>query len=114
MSKRKSTADVPVPTSSYVVEGRIFRTRPEAIEYCKANRIPAWKIGLCPTRDELDPIKLSTAPGWRMRSFFDGPAPMLVFEHEATAHAFSVSMSDLTDLVSAVKARIRELAKVSS
>lgn len=121
MSKRASkaaAAQVPFSNGLYSVEGRLFRTRAEAADYCKANRIPAWKIGLHPPTSvvqagDLDPVKLSLNPGWTLRVFFDGPVPLLLLEHAEAAHAFSVPMSDLVDLVSSVKARIRELAKVS-
>lgn len=109
MAKRAAKKSEPFSAGMYVVEGRLFSTRVAAEAYCKAQRIPAFKIGLAPR--DLDPLKLSVKDGWTLRVFFDGPAPMLIFESLDDAHAFTVRMSDLTDLVSSVKARARELAK---
>lgn len=103
----------PFPTGLYSVEGRLFRTRDEAVSYCKAERIPVWKVGLAPPLPgvDLDPIKLSLRESWTLRVLFDDGEPVIVFSHAAEAHAFSVRMSDVADLVSAFKARVRELAK---
>lgn len=99
-------------TGMFCVEGRLFRLRADAVAYCKAQRLPAWKIGTVPPLPgEADPVKLSAGEGWRLRSYFDGPEPILIFEHANGVHAFAVPMADLVDLVTSVKARIRELAK---
>ena len=109
MAKRVSKKSEPFSAGMYVVEGRLFSTRGAAEAYCKAQRIPAFKIGLA--SGALDPVKLSVRDGWTLRVFLDGPAPVLIFEHVEGVHAFTVRMSDLVDLVSSVKARVRELAK---
>lgn len=109
MAKRKSVKEEPFLASSYVVEGRLFRTRAEALAYCKAERVSVYKIGLCPPVD--DALKLSVGKDWSLRVFYGGDDPVLVLRHASEAQAFSVKMSDLADLVSTVKARVRELAR---
>lgn len=109
MAKRAVKKSEPFSAGSYEVEGRLFSTRAAAEAYCKAQRIAAFKIGLVAL--PFDPIRLSVKDGWTLRAFFDGPSPMLIFESLGDHHAFSVKMSDLVDLVTSVKARVRELAK---
>lgn len=108
MAKRAKRVE-PFSAGMYVVEGRLFSTRDAASAYCKAQRIPVYKIGLAPALS--DPLKLSVADGWTLRTFFDGPAPMLIFEHQEGVHAFTVTMDALVDLMGAVRARVRELAQ---
>lgn len=110
MAKRRSSKEEPFLASSYVVEGRMFRTRAEAVAYCKSERISVYKIGICPPVD--DALKLSVGKAWSLRVFYGGDDPVLIFGHENEVQAFAVRMSDLADLVSGVKARVRELARV--
>ena len=109
MSKRRVVKEEPFLASSYVVEGRLFRTRAEALAYCKAERISAYKIGLAPPVD--DALKLSVREDWKLSVFYGGADPVLILRHSTDAQAFQVRMSDLADLVSSVKARVRELAR---
>lgn len=110
MAKRVAKKSEPFSAGCYTVEGRLFSTRPEAEEYCRKQRIPAFKIGLAPPLPD-DVIKLSVAESWSLRVLFADADPILVFEHASDLRAFRVRMSDLADLVSSVKARVRELAK---
>lgn len=109
MAKRRVVKDEPFSGSSYVVEGRLFRTRAEAIAYCKVERISVYKIGLAPPVD--DAIKLSVGRSWSLRVFYGGDDPVLIFGSNNEVQAFTVRMSDLAELVLSVKARVRELAK---
>lgn len=97
----------------FSVEGRLFTSRAEALAYCKANRISAYKIGLCPhpAGVDLDVLKLSVREDWRLRALFHGDAALLIFEHATKSYAFTVPLDALVDLVSTVKARVRELAR---
>ena len=110
MAKRAKKVE-PFSAGMFTVEGRLFGTRAAAQAYCKAQRVPAYKIGLCPKPAIADAVKLSVGDNWSLRVFFDGQSPMMIFEHADDVHAFSVSMDDLVDLVSSVKARVRELAQ---
>ena len=110
MAKRVKKAE-PFSAGMYSVEGRLFGTRAAAAAYCKAQRVPAYKIGLVAAPKVSDAVKLSVGDLWSLRVFFDGPSPMMIFEHADDVHAFSVRMDDLADLVSTVKARVRELAQ---
>lgn len=114
MAKRSSKRE-PFSAGLYSVAGRLFRTRAEALAYAKAERLPSWNVGLAPPPPgvDLDPIKLSVSEHWTLRVLFDDGDPVIVFEHAAEAHALRVRMSDLADLVSAFKARVRELSRLS-
>ena len=86
--------------------------RDAALAYCRANRISAYKIGLCPPpKVDLDVLKLSVREDWTLRTVFHGNAAMVIFEHADKAQGFTVPLSALVDLVSTVKARVRELAQ---
>lgn len=114
MAKRRTKSE-PFSAGLYSVEGRLFRTRDDAVSYCKAERIPLWKVGLAPFPSgvDLDPIKLSLAESWTLCVLFDDGDPVILLEHATTAHAFTVRMSDLFSLVSSVRARVRELSRRS-
>lgn len=114
MAKRRRKSE-PVSAEMYSVEGRLFRSRAEALAYCKDQRISTYRIeSVPPLAADLDPLKLSVRENWTLRVLFDdGADPVLLFEHAKAAHVFSVRMSDLVDLASTVKARVRELAKRS-
>lgn len=113
MAKRSSKRE-PFSAGLYSVAGRLFRTRDEAVSYCKAERLPSWHIGLAPPPPgvDLDPIKLSLAESWTLRVLFDDGDPVVIFTHAAEAHALKVRMSDLADLVSAFKSRVREISRL--
>ena len=117
MAKRAAKKSEPFSAGMFSVEGRLFASRAAALAYCKAQRISAFKIGLCPAPKCLDALKLSVRESWTLRVLFDAvdaagsSDPVLIFEHASEAHAFTVRMSDLVDLVSAVKARVRELSR---
>lgn len=112
-AKRSRKADASFSAGLYSVHGRFFRSRAEALAYCKVTRIPAFKVQLVPPPAgvELDPVKLSVREEWSLRVLFNAADPVLIFEHASDAHAFKVRMSDLIDIASAVKARLRELAR---
>lgn len=112
-SKAKPAKSEPFSAGMYSVAGRLFRTRAEALSYCEAHRIPAFRVELVPpaAADLLDPVKLSVREGWRLRVFLDGPEPVLIVEHAEAAQAFKVRFGDLVDLVALVRARVRELAR---
>lgn len=114
MAKRRRKSE-PVSAEMYSVEGRLFRSRAGALAYCKDQRISTYRIeSLSPLAVDFDPVKLSLRENWTLRVLFDdGADPVLLFEHAKAAQVFSVRMSDLVDLVSTVKARVRELAKRS-
>lgn len=117
MSKAVKRSGKPSAASSFsagmfTVEGRLFSSRAHALAYCKAERIPIYKIGICPPpKVEIDPVKLSLREDWSLRVLFVAADPVLIFEHASEAQAFKVRMSSLVELVSTVKARIRELAR---
>lgn len=117
MAKRTKKSEPSFSAGMFTVEGRLFSSRAAAQAYCTAQRISAYKIGLCPVPKCLDALKLSVRENWSLRVLFDAVdasgsrEPVLIFEHAEDAHAFTVRMSDLVDLVSTVKARVRELAK---
>lgn len=115
MAKRSSKKSEPYSAGLYSVSGRLFRSRADALAYCKTERIPSWNVGLAPPPPgvDLDPIKLSLAQHWTLRVLFDDGDPVVIFTHAAEAHAVTVRMSDLADLVSAFKARVRELSRLS-
>lgn len=111
MAKRAKRPE-PFGAGMYEVDGRLFSTRDAASAYCKANRISAYKIGLCPPpKVDLDVLKLSVREDWTLRTVFHGNAAMMLFEHADKTHGFTVPLSALVDLVSTVKARVRELAQ---
>lgn len=113
MAKRRRKSE-PVSSDLHSVEGRLFWSRAEALAYCKDQRISTYRIESVPPLAALDPLKLSVRENWTLRVLFDdGADPLLLFEHAKAAHVFSVRMSDLVDLASTVKARVRELAKRS-
>lgn len=117
MAKRAVKKSEPFSAGMFTVEGRLFASRAAAEAYAKAERIPVYKVGMCPPPKCLDALKLSVRESWSMRVLFDAldasgsSDPVLIFEHAGDAHAFTVRMSDLVDLVSTVKARVRELSK---
>lgn len=118
MAKRAAKKSEPFSAGMFSVEGRLFSSRAEALAYCKAQRIPAFKVALVPPpRVDLDALKLSVRENWTLRVLFSGDDvsgssdPVLIFEHATEAHAFTVKMVDLVDLAVVVRARVRELAK---
>jgi len=112
MAKR-SAKKAEFSAGMFTVEGRLFSSRAEAVAYCKVNRISAYKIGLCPhpAGIDLDVLKLSVREDWRLRVLFHGDASLMMFEHATKSYAFTVPLSALVELVSTVKARVRELAR---
>ena len=111
MAKRSKKSE-PFSAGMFSVEGRLFSSRAEALAYCKAQRIAAFKIGLVPPPAvDLDPVKLSLREDWTLRVFYGAADPVLILEHAQEPQAFKVRMSALVELVSSVKARVRELAK---
>lgn len=95
-------------SSMFVVEGRVFSTRDAALAYCKAARISAYKVEML----DFDPVKLSVSDAWRLNVHFPGPDPVMLFSSpDGDLMSFTVKMSELVDLVSTVKARVRELAR---
>lgn len=114
MSKAKRSSRKPEASLSaglFSVHGRLFQSRAEALAYCKAQRIPVFKVGIVPPPADFDPVKLSLRDEWSLRVFFNGSDPVLIFEHASETQAFKVRMFDLIDVVTSVKARVRELAK---
>lgn len=111
LSKRKTKSER-FSAGMFSVEGRLFSSRADALAYCKAERISALRLLPCsPPKVDMDVLKLSVREDWTLRVLFHGDASLMVFEHAATAHAFCVPLSALVDLVSTVKARVRELAR---
>lgn len=112
MAKSADKKSEPFSAGMYAVEGGLFRSRADALAYCKAARVPTFKIRLVPpVAADLDPVRLSLREEWSLRFFCGSDDPVLILEHESKAQAFKVRMSDLVELVSTVKARVRELSK---
>jgi len=114
MSSSRRRKASPALASFVTVEGRVFSSRAEAVAYCKVQRLSIAKIEPVSKVFPTDPVKLSLGSEWRLRLFFNSSDPVLICEHAAGVHAFTVRMSDLVDLVSTIKARVRELSKAGA
>lgn len=108
MSKSKSSSKA--KPSMFSVSGRLFLTRDAALAYCKANRIPAWRMEPCPFI--IDTAKVALAEDWRLSVFFEGSLVVLICSNADRSHAFKVRFTDLVELSSAVKVRSRKLSSV--
>ena len=112
VKRRSRKPEASFSAGLYSVHGRLFSSRDEAVEYCKAERIPRFKIGLVPPPAvDLDPVKLSLREEWSLRVFLNSADPVLIFEHASETQAFKVRLFDLIDVATAVRSRMRELAK---
>lgn len=109
-SRKSAPADVPV--GSYVVEGRLFRSRAEALIYCAAQRISAYRIGLSPVVVPEGAAELGEARSVSVLFETAHSHPVLVLDRLGKDPvSFPVRLPELADLAAAVKARLRELSR---